>query len=526
MLDFSFWVSVAALVFSLVYGVLQWLLRQRRKCFEDFKDTGIPAPPIQSLINGNADGFWKPNQIESLAKWLDEYGDVFGFYLGDTPFVVVKDPLMIEDIFAKEFVKFTGRGTHMHIHELNPALAGNLVFSKSREWKATRNCMAQFFTPVKLKQVMPHLNDAEKQFIEILGEFADNGKEIDAMSQSERFTFDVICKTAFGIETDVQRNPDNALFKKALAVLPNIMDGPFYNLAQNLYHWNWLLRASGKLIDLLFDNALAEFSNKAKEIIEFRRQNPQVNLPDVAQLLLDDALGKRESPGGKSGAVEGNRAPLPEETMDKMATNCVSVFLGGYDTVRLALAFLFYILGRHQDVQEKVRQEALEAFKKEGDQLSYQTLATLPYINQVVSETLRLYPAVNTFTTRKAEEDYRYGKFLIKKGMSLVVPVYHLHRDPQYWTDPDKFDPERFSPERVDEINTAVYQPFGLGVRQCLGMRLALVELVSVTAQVLRHFRITLGPSQERDLELDTYAFLLVPKDTVWVQVHRLESNK
>ncbi|KAK8788083.1 hypothetical protein V5799_022140 [Amblyomma americanum] len=83
-----------------------------------------------------------------------------------------------------------------------------------------------------------------------------------------------------------------------------------------------------------------------------------------------------------------------------------------------------------------------------------------------------------------------------------------------------------FSPENLDLINQTAYQPFGIGPRICVGQRLALLELASVTTQVLRHFRITLGPSQKRDLELDTYSFLAVPKEEVRIKLHRLNSDE
>ncbi|KAH6943025.1 hypothetical protein HPB50_014032 [Hyalomma asiaticum] len=157
-------------------------------------------------------------------------------------------------------------------------------------------------------------------------------------------------------------------------------------------------------------------------------------------------------------------------------------------------------MGRYPDVQEKMRQEALEAFAKEGDHLSLQTLTTLPYSNQVIFETMRLYPAAVIATTRSSDDDYRYGKYVIKKGTSVMVPTYQLHHDPMYWNEPEKFDPERFSPENKQSINPTAYQPFGLGPRMCPGHRLALAELVSAAAEILRHYSITLGRSQKSTL--------------------------
>ncbi|KAH7949908.1 hypothetical protein HPB49_016670 [Dermacentor silvarum] len=130
------------------------------------------------------------------------------------------------------------------------------------------------------------------------------------------------------------------------------------------------------------------------------------------------------------------------------------------------------------------------------------------------------------FTSRCAEEDYHWGKYLIKKGTSVIVPTYQLHHDPRYWHEPEKFDPERFSPENKHLINPTAYQPFGLGPRICIGTRLALVELASATAEVLRHYRITLGTSQKRDLELDTYSFTVFPKEDVRIRVDRFNGKK
>lgn len=520
------WVWIAALIVCVCHVMWRWLLSQRKKCFTAFEGTGIPVPPLQSLINGHADAFFKQNQFECLGKWLKEYGDVFGFYLGDVPFVVIEDPDMINQIYAQDFNKFTGRGNLLHIHELQPVFAGNLVFIKGQEWKATRTVMNQFFTPAKLKTVMPSLINAQQQFLEVLGSMADAGTECEIGSRCERLTFDVISKAAFGIDTHVQKNTDNPLFQTAIECFPNIMKGFFYKLGQNLYNWSWLIKASIRIIDMFFENPLATMSIKAKNVIEFRRLNPQVVLPDMAQLLLDNAL-KDRGPGNGTGENEsGHRGPLPTKTLNELATNVMDVFLGGYDTTRLALTYWFFVMGKHPEIQERVRKEALEAFEKEGEHLSMQTLMGLPYTSQVISEVLRMYPPLTCFTTRKAEQDYRCGQYLIKEGMSVMVPTYNLHYNPHYWSDPEKFDPERFSPENKHLIHPAAYIPFGLGVRVCLGQRFALLELTSVTTNVLRHFRITLGPSQKRDLELMASGFLVEPKYPVKIKLERLPVTK
>lgn len=523
MTDTGYWALLLAVVTCVFYSVGRWIVRERQKCFNAFKDTGVPGPPIQSLINGNADAYWKPTHIESLAGWLNEYEEIFGFFLGDVPIVVVKDLDMIKKIFAQDFSNFNGRGHILHMYELQPLFSNHLVFCKGRTWKDTRTCMSQFFTPAKLKMVMPCLKDAERQFIEKLGVNAESGSELEITSYCERFTFDVISKAAFGIDTGVQRNPENPLFQTTRAVFPNFMKGRLYNICQNLYHWPWLLKGPLNLINLYMENPLAKLANKAKVVIEFRRKNPEVNRPDMAQILLDNELGRRTAIDADV-CVQKDQGSLTTTAIDAIAANCASLFNAGHDTTKLTLTYWFYLMGKHPDIQEKMRKEALQAYEVEGEHLSTETLTTLPYTNQVISETLRMYPPVITFTTRSAEEDWRYGKYLIRKGTSVMVPLYQLHHDPQYWDEPEKFDPERFSPENKHLINPIAYQPFGIGPRVCIGQRLALLELASVTTQVLRHFRISLGPSQKPNLELSTYSLFAAPKDGVWIQVEKLST--
>lgn len=276
MLDAYYWAWVTSLVVCGLYAIYRWLLSERRKCFDAFKDTGIPGPPLDSLINGNADAFYKPTQIESIHRWLKQYGDVFGFFLGDVPIVVIKDLDIIKEIFYKDFSNFSARGHMIHLYELQPLLCDSIGFASGRAWKEARTCMQQFFSPSKLKAVMPSLLDGEREFTEVLGTCADSGAEVDITKLCERFTFDAISKAAFGIDTGVQKNPDNQLFQTAITVFPNYMNGIAYRTGQNLYHWAWLLRLPVKLLTMVVSNPLEEMTDKAKAVIEFRRQNPQV----------------------------------------------------------------------------------------------------------------------------------------------------------------------------------------------------------------------------------------------------------
>ncbi|CAN7938498.1 unnamed protein product, partial [Ixodes hexagonus] len=231
---------------------------------------------------------------------------------------------------------------------------------------------------------------------------------------------------------------------------------------------------------------------------------------DLLQNLLEAVL-----PSADDGEIRQNGEVRENCELDK--GKC-----GPYDTTRLTLSYWAFLMGKHPDVQDKMRAEVTQA--AEGGPLTYEDISGLVFTHQVLNETMRLHPAVVAFTTRRALEDYRYGDLLIRKGMSVFASTYQIHHDPSLWPEPYKFDPERFSPENKASIPTNAFLPFGLGPKHCIGQRLAQLELAFVTAMILRRFRITPGPSQKPDMEYETYAMLAAPKHGSWIRLQRLDA--
>ena len=97
-------------------------------------------------------------------------------------------------------------------------------------------------------------------------------------------------------------------------------------------------------------------------------------------------------------------------------------------------------------------------------------MSSLPYLDMVVAETLRMYPIL-PFLDRRAETDYQFPgtKLSIKAGTPVLIPMHAMHMDPNYFPNPQVFDPERFSPENKRNIKPNTYFPFGDGPRICIG---------------------------------------------------------
>uniref|UniRef100_A0A8C8Z482 unspecific monooxygenase n=1 Tax=Prolemur simus TaxID=1328070 RepID=A0A8C8Z482_PROSS len=126
-------------------------------------------------------------------------------------------------------------------------------------------------------------------------------------------------------------------------------------------------------------------------------------------------------------------------------------------------------------------------------QKGYQTPATydavvqLEYLDMVVNETLRLFPIAGRIQ-RVCKKDVEIKGLFIPKGVVVIIPTHVLHWDPKYWPEPKEFRPERFSKNNKDNIDPYLYLPFGVGPRNCIGMRFALISIKLAIVKILQNF--------------------------------------
>lgn len=157
-------------------------------------------------------------------------------------------------------------------------------------------------------------------------------------------------------------------------------------------------------------------------------------------------------------------------------------FIAGSDTSANALAWTLMLLAQHAEVLLKV-QEEISAVVPEGGYPTMEQLNQLKYTEQVINESLRLYPPAWVISRSNPEPDSLAG-FSIPAGSTQFQSPFALHRNPAYWEEPERFDPERFSPERGGAKSPA-FIPFGNGARKCIGLRFAMMEMLTVLARVV-----------------------------------------
>ncbi|CAL1290445.1 unnamed protein product [Larinioides sclopetarius] len=213
-------------------------------------------------------------------------------------------------------------------------------------------------------------------------------------------------------------------------------------------------------------------------------------------------------------------------SLDELVAQCVIFFLAGYDTTSSTLSLATYELALNPDVQEKVYQEIVDTLKEANGELTYDTLKSMKYLDCIISETLRLYPPVLR-NERQSVAEYTLGDtgITIPKNMLISIPVFAMHRDPEFFPNPDKFDPDRFTPEERQKRDPYCYQPFGAGPRNCVGMRFVLTEVKLCLAYVIANFKIKKSPKTQVPLKFLSGQTGLLQLKNIYVSLIPRDNN-
>lgn len=193
-------------------------------------------------------------------------------------------------------------------------------------------------------------------------------------------------------------------------------------------------------------------------------------------------------------ATEGDESMTDVQLRDEVMT----LILAGHETTANALSFALLLLARHPEVAERLRAELDEVL---GDRLpELGDLDKLAYTEQVIKEAMRIYPPAWMFE-RQALADDVLGDYRLPAGYLVGISPWTLHRDPQVYPDPERFDPDRFAPEAVAARNRYSYLPFGGGQRTCIGNAFAMMEAVIVLATLVSRFDFELISKGQISLE-------------------------
>jgi cytochrome P450 len=199
---------------------------------------------------------------------------------------------------------------------------------------------------------------------------------------------------------------------------------------------------------------------------------------------------------------------------DQLRSEVLNFLLAGYETTSTALTWIWYLLGSHAPIRERVRAEINAVV---GDRPpTAADAAGLNLTRGVIQESMRLYPPIWIIPRRVIAED-EIGGFRIPARSTVVLCPYVTHRHPAFWDSPEVFDPDRFSDERSAGRPKEAYFPFLAGPHQCIGNEFAMLAMQLIVARVLQAFDVAI----ERGTDIRPAASLgLWPDGPVWLTVN------
>jgi cytochrome P450 len=178
-------------------------------------------------------------------------------------------------------------------------------------------------------------------------------------------------------------------------------------------------------------------------------------------------------------------------TDQQVRDEAMTIFLAGHETTANALTWLWYLLSGAPDVEAKLHEEVDRVLQ--GRLPTLADVPSLPYLERVATESMRLYPPA-WIIGRRALTDYRVGAYVVPARSIIIMSPYVTQRDPRYYADAERFVPDRWTPEFRAGLPKFAYFPFGGGPRQCIGESFAWMEVILLVATIAQQWQLRLVP--------------------------------
>jgi cytochrome P450 len=395
-----------------------------------------------------------------FTKTARDYGGITQFKLLRSTYLLVTNPDYVKYILQDNYKNYI-RGRSV---ETGRVLLGNgLPLIDGDFWLRERRLLQPAFHRERLGTLASTVGDVIDSFLQAWEQKARDKKAIDMDDEMMRLTLTVIVKSMFSADIDDKIESVSHAF----------------NVASKFMLWRsqqmWAPPLSVPVPrNVEYNRALKVLNDTIYPLIAEARKNPKDDLLGMLLAMRDQDTGE---------------GMTDQQARDEVVT----IFFAGHETTATSMTWMFYLLSQHPEVEEQLRAEIESVL--EGRAPTFAELPKLTYMQQVIHETLRLYPAAYLFAREAVTEDTIDGYPIPAKTLIFITP-YITHRDPNYWPDPERFDPQRFTPENSAGRPRHVYYPFGEGPHLCIGNNFALMEMQLILAIALQRFRLGLVADQ------------------------------
>ncbi|NXP01108.1 CP3A9 protein, partial [Certhia brachydactyla] len=470
-----------------------------------FKKLGIPGPrplPFFGTCLEYRKGF-----LEFDNECFKKYGKVWGIYDGRQPTLAVTDPQIIRSVLVKDcYTTFTNRRRA----DLAGILTNAISLAEDEQWKRLRTVLSPTFTSGKLKEMFPIMKHYGEVLVKNVQKQVKEDSSISVKDFFGTYSMDVVTSTSFGVNIDSMSNPKDPFVREMKKLVKFDFFNPVFILS---FVFPFLIPVMAKMnVNIFPSEAVDFFMRSLAKIKQEREKEAHKGRVDFLQLMIES---QRSTSQGKNEENHSHKALTDTEVL---AQAFIFIF-AGYEPTSNSLGYLAYELALHPDVQEKVLQE-IDTVLPNKAPLTYEALTKLEYLDMTVNETLRMYPLGGRIE-RACKRDVEINGVTIPKGVVVTIPPYVLHRDPEYWPNPDEFRPERFCKENKESIDPYTYLPFGAGPRNCIGMRFALLILKVAIASLLQHFTFQTCKETQIPIKLSSVGLLTPEKPIILKLVPR-----
>ncbi|XP_014221929.1 cytochrome P450 6k1-like [Trichogramma pretiosum] len=508
----QFWgLDILICAFSLVLCVYLYAVRN----FNYWKRRGFKEIPPTAVFGNFTECFLARKPLVNVLNDIYEYEKnepSVGFYVLDKPYLLLRDPELIKHVLIKDFANFTGRVADSY--KTDDVGKFNLFVLRNPDWKYIRQKISPIFTSGRLKKMLDLMLEIDKDLDQYMKTTVGEGKivKLEVKDICAKFTTDVIGITAYGMrfnalsdENSYIRKVGKTIFKKSYKrhleflstlLVPSIVD---------FFGFHLLGKASSQFLSDLFYRAMKE------------RLDSGTKRADLIDFLID--LKKEQ----ENGLAKSERKIHDGQLIAQAAI----FFTGGFETSSTTMSFALYELANNPDVQQKLREELLDVLEMNNGKVTYDMLMnSLPYLEMVISETLRMYPIL-PYLDRKPEKNYQcpITKLVIPAGTPIVVPMRSIHMDSKYFPHPEQFDPSRFSEENKINITPNTYFPFGDGPRICVGMRLGMIQTKLGLIRLISNYEFSPCPETLRVMQFDNMSAFLSSAADIVLNVKRISTR-
>ena len=403
----------------------------------------------------------RADPLEAVGRALRDHGDAVGIQGGPIRVVVLARPEYARHVLIRNARNYT-KGPQ--IQKLRRIAGGGVFFVDGEDWRRQRKLVVPAFQRAKVEAMVPHLVAGADALLARWEREHSRGEFFDVAPDLSKTALDVVCRAMFGRE--VREHADafhsHASFAASYAqyLFDHVLPAPI-----------WIPTARNRRMR----EALRWVHGFVHGMIAAHRQ---------LDPLPDDLLGLLLQVRDEETGAALSDAQLYDELM--------TFVNAGHETTAVTLSWSLYAIGRDPALRARLEAEVDAELGAGAPELA--SLARLDLLGRTIREVLRVYPPGWALPREATLQDEIDG-VLIPKGATAMIAVYYLHRHPEFWSEPERFDPDRWLDARGEPRHAFAYLPFGLGGRRCVGEDFALLELRAVLARILQRFHVEVDPT-------------------------------